>query len=51
MRLQDPLHKNHNPSVYVTEEDIAICKNLFDFSKHTIQFVNYFEGDKNFQVS
>ena len=50
LRLQDPLHQHHKSSVYITEQDITLCKNLFEFSKHTIQFVNYFEDEKHYQV-
>ena len=51
LRLQDPLHEHHKSSVYISAQDIEICKSLFEFSQHTIHFVNYFENEKNFQVS
>ena len=54
LRLQDPsetAYAHHKATVYVSDEDIAIAKSVYEFSKHTIQFVDYFEGESNFQVS
>ena len=54
LRLQDPrseAYQHNKSSVYVTVEDIEISKALYKFFAHTIQFVDYFESDNNYQVS
>lgn len=54
LRLQDPkdsAYQFRNNSVYVSQEDISIAKSIYEFSKHTVQFVDYFEADNNYQVS
>ena len=54
LRLQDhkdKAYEHYKRSVYITEEDIERVKTVFDFLKHTIGFINYFENDNNFQVN
>ena len=54
LRLQDPANAAyafHNSNVYIRDEDISIAKSIYELSKHTVQFVDYFENDNNYQVS
>ena len=44
-------YAHRKASIYITDDDIEIAKSVYEISQHTVQFVDYFESENNYQVS